>query len=104
MWDISRPPKRKGDNFLDALETRAREGVTLVTSLSLCQRERLKMAFGLEPGRLCSMGGSWTSLRSQGSYNTHSMGKEKAHRPEGITKPSVAGTRPTLQEWIHPWV
>lgn len=34
----------------------------------------------------------------------HSVGKEKAHRPEGITQLSMAGTRPTLQEWNHPWV
>lgn len=59
------------------------------------------MAFGLEPGKLHSMGGSW---RSRGSYNTHSTGKEKAHRPEGITQPSVAGTRPSLWEWNRPWV
>lgn len=62
------------------------------------------MAFGLEPEKLCHMGGSWTSWRSRGSYNTHSTGEEKAHRPEGITQPSGAGTRPTLQEWNHPWV
>lgn len=65
------------------------------------------MAFGLELGNLCSVGGSWTSVRSQGSYthtHTQSMGKEKAHRPEGITQPSAAGARPTLQEWNRPWV
>lgn len=40
VWDISRPPRRRGEYLLGALETRAREGVTLITSLSLSQRER----------------------------------------------------------------
>lgn len=81
-----------------------RRSNTSYQPFTLSERKRLKMAVGLEPGKLHSMGGSRTSWRSRGSYNTHSMGKEKARRPEGITQPSVAGTRPSLQEWNRPWV
>lgn len=78
VWGISRPPRRRGENLLGALETRARGGVTLVSSLSLSQRRRLKMAFGLEPGKLCSTGGSWTSLRSRG-LTTHTARGRRRH-------------------------
>lgn len=44
-------------------------------------------------------------LRDPGGLtHTHSVGKEKARRPEGITQPSTAGARPVLQEWNRPWV
>lgn len=69
-----------------------RRSNTSYQPFTLSERKRLKMAFGLEPGKLCNMGSSWTSWRSRGSYNTHSMGKEKARRPEGITQLSMAGT------------
>lgn len=104
MWGISRPPRRRESPrcFGDKGKRRTNTGYQPFT---LSERKRLKMAFGLEPGKFCSMGSSWTSLRSRGgSCNTHNTGKEKARRPEGITQPSMAGTRPTLQEWNHPWV
>ena len=35
------------------------------------------MAFGLELGKLCSMGGSWTSVRSRGSYTHTARGRRR---------------------------
>lgn len=104
MGYFQAPQKERRDSprcFGDKGKRRSNTGYQPFT---LSERKSLKMAFGLEPGKLRSTGGSWTSWRSRGSYNTHSMGQEKARRPEGITQPSVAGTRPTLQEWNCPWV
>lgn len=35
------------------------------------------MAFGLELGKLCSVGGSWTSTRSRGSYTHTAWGRRR---------------------------
>lgn len=40
VWGISRPSRRRGENLLGALETRAREGVTLIPAFhSLGEKE-----------------------------------------------------------------
>lgn len=98
------PLEGKESKSPGALGTRAREGITLDTSLQLHHRGGWDWLLDLSWGNYAALGGSWTSMGSWGGLtHTHSMGKEKAHRPEGITQPSVTGARPTLQEWNRPW-
>lgn len=40
------------------------------------------MAFGLELGKICSVGGSWTSVRSRGSYTHTAWGRRRHVGPK----------------------
>lgn len=75
MWGISRPPRRRESPrcFGDKGKRRTNTGYQPFT---LSERKRLKMAFGLEPGKFCSMGSSWTSLRSRGGVLQHTQHRE----------------------------
>lgn len=44
---------------------------------TLSERRRLRMAFGLELGKLRSVVGGWTSVRSQGSYIHTAWGRRR---------------------------